>query len=177
MNIRKVIFLLWIALFLTISVISKANEKSGNKDVFMDPESLVRGLYASVTFEPGTLPDWDYVRSFFIPEAVFGVRKSRTYMDVLDLDGYVEWWLEDIEKHNIKEKGFKESIEKMKMTVYRDIAHCFIVYKAKFMTPADAPGHLGLESYSLMKKDGRWWIVSITHDIITPQNPLPDFLR
>jgi hypothetical protein len=176
MNIKKVIFM-WIALFLAASVISIANEKSENDVIFMDPESLLRGLYASVSFEPGTLPDWDYVRSFFIPEAVFGVRKSRTLMDVLDLDGFVDWWLEDIKKHKMKERGFKESIEKMKMTVYGNIAHCFIVYKAQFLTPADAPSQLGLDSFGLMKKDGRWWVVSITNDVITPQNPLPEDLR
>ena len=150
---------------------------STEKAVYMEPESLVRGLYASVTFQPGTLPDWDYVRSFFIPEAVFGVRKSRTLMDVLDLDGFVDWWLEDVEKHNLKKKGLEESVEKLKMTVYGNIAQCFVVYKVRLLTPADAPGQLGLDSFALMKKDGRWWIVSIANDVITPQNPLPDFLK
>jgi hypothetical protein len=177
MHIRKIILLLWIFIFLTVSLISIANQKSGGEDVFLNPESLVRGLYASVTFEPGTLPDWDYVRSFFIPEAVFGVRKSRTLMDVLDLDGFVDWWLEDIEKHNLKERGLEETIEKLKMTTYGNIAHCYVVYKVRILTPDDAPGQLGLDSFSLMKKAGRWWIVSIANDVITPQNPLPDFLR
>jgi hypothetical protein len=45
------------------------------------------------------------------------------------------------------------------------------------MKPADDPGHRGLESYGLMKKEGRWWIVSVTHDVITLQNPLPDIFR
>ena len=177
MKSRKITFLVWIALFLPVSVISMANEKTDNDDVFMNPESLVRGLYASVTFEPSTTPDWDYVRSFFIPEAVFGVRKSRTLMDVLDLGEFVDWWLEDIEKYKIKARGFKETVEKMKMTVYGNIAHCFVLYKARFMTPADAPAQLGLDSFGLMKKDGRWWVVSITNDVITPQNPLPESLR
>ena len=177
MHIRKILQILWISMFLTVSIMSIANEKSGGEDVFLAPESLVRGLYASVTFEPGTLPDWDYVRSFFISEAVFGVRKSRTHMDVLDLEGFVDWWLEDIEKHKLKERGLEESVEKIKMTVYGNIAHCFVVYKVRLLTPADAPGQLGLDSFGLMKKEGRWWIVSITNDVITSQNPLPEDLR
>jgi hypothetical protein len=172
------IFILSTMMFLLVWIVGLAGHNSRtDENVYMEPESLLRGLYAAVTFEPGTLPDWDYVRSFFIPEAVFGVRKSRTSMEVLDLDGFVGWWLEDIEKHKMKERGFKESIEKLKMTVYRDTAHCFIVYKAQFITPADSPGQLGLDSFGLMKKDGRWWIVSITNDVITPQNPLPENLR
>ncbi len=169
---------LFLMMFLSVSMVCMADDPfSSDEDVYMNPESLVRGLYDSVTFEPGTLPDWDYVQSFFIPEAIFGVRKSRTLMDVLDLDGFVDWWLEDIENHKLLEKGLEESVEKMKMTVYGNIAQCFVVYKVRLLTPADAPGQLGLDSFALMKKGGRWWIVSITNDVIDPQNPLPDFLR
>lgn len=166
------------AMLLLVSTLGLAgHDRDIDESVFSDPESLVRGLYASVTFQPGTLPDWEYVRSFFIPEAVFGVRKTRTLMEVLDLDGFVDWWLEDIEKHKLKERGLEEAVEKMKMTVYGNIAHCFVVYKVRILTPADSPGQLGLDSFGLMKKDGRWWVVSITNDVVTPQNPLPEELR
>jgi hypothetical protein len=160
-----------------VSIFNMAHQNKETELVSSDPESLVRGLYASVSFEADTTPDWDYVRSFFIPEAVFGVRKTRTSMEVLGLDGFVAWWLEDIEKHKMKERGFEESVENLKMTEYGNIAQCFVVYKARFKTPADAPGQLGLDSFALMKKDGRWWIVSIMNDVVTPQNPLPEDLR
>lgn len=177
MKLGKILCLLMMTLILNTAIGKTNPVMSVDEDVYGDAESLVRGLYASVTFQPGTLPDWDYVRSFFIPEAVFGVRKSRTLMDVLDLDGFVDWWLEDIKKHNLKERGLEESVEKMKMTVFGNIAQCFVVYKVRLLTPADAPGQQGLDSFALMKKDNRWWIVSITNDVITPENPLPDFLR
>jgi hypothetical protein len=152
------IFILSAMMFLLVSTVGMADiNVSAVEDVYMNPENLVR--------------------SFFVPEAVFGVRKSRTLMEVLDLDGFVDWWLEDIEKHSLKERGLKESVEKMKMTVYGNIAHCFVVYKVRLLTPADAPGQLGLDNFGLMKKEDRWWIVSITNDIITPQNPLPEDLR
>ncbi len=170
-------FLALAVLFFTVHAFNLSYQNAGTGEIFSDPEALVRGLYASVSFEAGTTPDWDYVRSFFIAEAVFGVRKSRTSMDVLDLDGFVTWWLEDIEKHKMKEKGFEESVERMKMTQYRNIAQCFVVYKARFKTPSDSPGQLGLDSFALMKRDGRWWIVSITNDVIVPQNALPEELR
>lgn len=177
MKSGKIFILALTIIFLATTTGTADNNVNTDESVYGDPESLVRGLYASVTFEPGTLPDWDYVRSFFIPEAVFGVRKTRTLMEVLDLDGFIDWWLEDIAKHKLKERGLEESVEKMRMTAYGNIAHCFVVYKVRILTPADAPGQLGLDSFGLMKKDGRWWIVSITNDVVTPQNPLPDFLR
>jgi hypothetical protein len=177
MTFKRNFCLVLIALFIACSSISLADEKGENGEIFQGPESLIRGLYTAVTFQPGTLPDWEYVRSFFIPEAVFGVRKTRTNMEVLDLDGFVGWWLEDVEKHDLEKRGLEETIEKMKLIEYRNIAHCFVVYKVRILTPADSPGQLGLDSYSLMKKEGRWWIISVANDVITPQNPLPDFIR
>ena len=177
MRFWKIFILSTMLLSFASAIYVTGDDMGTDEAVYKEPESLVRGLYASVTFEPGTLPDWDYVRSFFISEAVFGVRKTRTLMEVLDLDGFVDWWLEDVEKHNLKERGLQESVEKLKMITYGNIAQCFVVYKVRLLTPADSPGQLGLDSFSLMKKDGRWWIVSIANDVITPQNPLPDFLK
>ncbi|MGD2294421.1 MAG: hypothetical protein PVF22_01120 [Candidatus Aminicenantes bacterium] len=165
-----------VLLLLNTSALS-LSKNSKDKDTFTDPEKLIRGLYASVTFEPGTIPDWEYVRKFFIPEAVFGVRQTRTSMEVLSVDEFVTWWESDIKKHKMKERGFKESVEKLKKTDYGNIAQVFVVYKARFMIPKNAPGQLGLDSFSLIKKDGRWWIVSVANDIITPENPLPEDLR
>lgn len=147
------------------------------EDVFADPESLVRGLYAAVTFDAGSVPDWDYVRKFFTPEAVIAVRMTRTSMAILNVEEFVKWFDDDVKKYKMNERGFEESIEKLKLTVFGDMAHCFVVYKARFKTPENLPGQLGLDSWSLMKKDGRWWIVSVTNDVVTPQRPLPEELR
>jgi hypothetical protein len=152
-------------------------QSAAGEEVFASPETLVRGLYAAVTFGPGSTPDWDHVRSFFIPEAVFGVRKTRTSMEVLNVDAFVDWFISDIKKFKMDELGFEETVQKLKLTEYGNIAQCFVVYRARLKTPADSPGQLGLDSFSLMKKDGRWWIVSVANDIISPQNPLPEELR
>jgi hypothetical protein len=147
------------------------------EEVFMDPESLVRGLYTAVTFDAGSVPDWDYVSKFFTPEAVIAVRMTRTSMAVLNVEEFVKWFDDDVKKYKMNERGFEESIEKIKLTVFGDMAHCFVVYKARFKTPENSPGQLGLDSWGLMKKDGRWWIVSVTNDVVTPQRPLPEELR
>ena len=148
-------------------------ENPAEGDIFMDPESLVRGLYAAVTFDPNTMADWDYVKKFFLPEAVFAMRKTTTSMVVIDVAAFVEWFVSDVEKYKMKDRGFEETVENLKLTVFGDMAHCFVVYKARFMTPADTPGQIGLDSFGLMKKDGRWWIVSVTNDVVTSERPLP----
>lgn len=167
-----VVFLL---IFFTLSLAD--GETAVDEDFFMDPESLVRGLYAAVTFDPGNVPDWDYVRQFFTPEAVIAVRMTRTSMAILNVEEFVKWFDGDVKKYKMNERGFEESIEKMKLTMFGDMAHCFVVYKARFKTPENLPGQLGLDSWSLMKKDGRWWIVAVTNDVVTPQRELPEELR
>jgi hypothetical protein len=161
--------------FLTLGVADGATADEG--DIFMDPESLVRGLYASVTFDAGSVPDWEYVRKFFTPEAVIAVRMTRTSMAILNVDEFLKWFDDDVKKYKMNERGFEETIEKLKLTTFGDMGHCFVVYKARFKTPENAPGQLGLDSWGLMKKDGRWWIVSVTNDVVTPQRPLPEELR
>jgi hypothetical protein len=59
--IRRDIFsyfcMVFVLVFLTLSMADgMATDEQG---VFMDPESLVRGLYSAVTFDAGSVPDWD----------------------------------------------------------------------------------------------------------------------
>jgi hypothetical protein len=174
----RTIFSVWVALLLLAPTLCMAQEeRAANEEIFLNPESLVRGLYAAVSIDPGNTHDWDYVRKFFIPEVVFAVRMTRTSMAVLNLDEFVEWFKGDVKKYKMLERGFEEIVQKMKMTVFGDMAQCFVVYKARLKTQTDAPGTLGLDSFGLMKKDGRWWVVSITNDIVTSQNLLPEELR
>ncbi len=169
---------LCMAFLLGIFVLSTATEiRAAEEDVFADPESLVRDLYAAVTFDPGNVPDWEHVRKFFTPEAVIAVRMTPTSMAILNVEEFVKWFDDDVKKYKMEERGFEETIETLKLTVFGDMAHCFVVYKARFKTPENLPGQLGLDSWGLLKKDGRWWIVSVTNDVVTPQRPLPEELR
>ena len=170
------IVLLGILLFQGNIVFTETGIDNGN-NVFDNPESLVRGLYAAVTWNPGEMADWEFVKKFFIPDAVFAMRKTRTLMEVMNGEEFIDWFKDDAKKYKMDERGFEESVEKLKMTVYRDTAHCFVVYKARFKTPENLPGQYGLDGFSLLKKDGRWWIVSVVNDVITPQDPLPEELR
>jgi len=178
MNLRKGFYPLGLAVFMAFSASGFAPQMVGSEqEVFSDPESLVRGLYAAVSFGPCKPADWGYVRKFFLPEAVIVVRKTRTTMEVQNLDMFIRWFEDDAKKFNMDEKGFEETIEKLKLTVFGDTAQCFVVYKARLKTPPDLPGQYGLDSWSLVKKDGRWWVASITNDVVTPQRPLPEDLR
>jgi ketosteroid isomerase-like protein len=98
-------------------------------------------------------------------------------MEVLNLDGFIQWFEDDVKKFKMDEKGFEEIVEKLRMTVFGDTAQCFVVYRARLKSPPGAQGQIGLDSWALMKKDERWWVVSVTNDIVTPQRPLPEELK
>jgi hypothetical protein len=117
------------------------------------------------------------VKECFIPEAVLAVRKTPVSMAVMNTREFVDWFVADVEKFKMKELGFEEKIERLKLTVFGDMAHVFVVYKARLKTPADSPGQFGLDSWELVKKEGRWWVVGMTNDVVTPQRPLPVELR
>jgi ketosteroid isomerase-like protein len=178
MKLRNASCLLGLALFLVFSASGFTPETAPpEQEVFLNPESLVRGLYAAVSFGQGKPADWSYVRKFFLPEAVIVVRKTRTAMEVQNVDMFIQWFEDDAKKFKMDEKGFEETIEKLKLTVFGDTAQCFVVYKARLKTPPETPGQIGLDSWALMKKDERWWVVSVTNDVVTPQRPLPEELR
>jgi hypothetical protein len=155
-----------------------AGQEPAGDPVFSDPETLVRGLYAAVTFPPGTTdPDWARVRAFFLPEAVFAMRRTPTSMAVLDLKGFVDWFIEDFQRVRMGERGFEETVQTLKLTRFGGMAHCFVVYRARLMTPADQRGEYGLDSFGLVELNGRWWIASITNDVVSRDRPLPEGLR
>ncbi len=146
-------------------------------DIFQDPERMIRALYEAVTFPTGTTdPDWDRVRSFFHPEVVFCMRQTRETMVVIDLDEFIAWFARDFVQQRFTERGFEETVQNLKLTVFGGMAQCWVVYRASYMTP-DARGQLGLDNHGLVYDQGRWWIASITNDVVTAERPLPDFLR
>lgn len=178
MRLPNTFYFFGLALFIALSASGfSAAKAAGEEDVFSNPESLVRGLYAAVSFDPGSPPNWEYVRKFFLPNALIGVRKTRTSMEVMNVDAFVKWFEDDVKRFKMEERGFEEIIEKLKMTIFGNIAQCFVVYRARFKTPPDLPGQIGLDNWAMMKLDERWWVVSVTNDIVGPQRPLPEELR
>ena len=62
------------------------------------------------------------------------------------------------------------------MTVIGDVVHCFVLYGAS--TPNNPnPPQRGVDSFQLMKRNGRWWIVSVINEIPRPGVPIPEELQ
>ncbi len=138
-------------------------------------EAVVEDLYRLVTFDAGTTPDWDRVRSLFVEQAVVVLRTGRETMTVFSLDGFVDDFVQFIENREVEKTGFVERILKMKSTVYGDVAHVLVLFDSHIPGTEAAP-HPGIDSFQLIRQAGQWKIISITNDRPSPGNPIPDEL-
>jgi len=149
---------------------------AAQQDTPQAAEDVVRQLYDLVTFEAGTTPNWDEVRALFIDEAVVVLRKTRTATTVFSLEGFVNDFVTFIEQANVEETGFEEEILRLHATEFHDMAQAWVLYQAS-VPGSQRPPQQGVDSFSLIRQDGRWLIASITNDIPTPDHPIPEVLR
>jgi hypothetical protein len=60
--------------------------------------------------------------------------------------------------------------------VFRDIAYVLVLYTSpspgKSMTPIE-----GVYSFHLIKKEGRWWVISILNEIPSDDRPKAEILK
>lgn len=173
MRLVKISFCLTLLLYCCL--VAEAQSLNAEKP-FQTAEQVVRELYDLVTFEPNELPDWEKVKATFIANPVIVLRTGRDKTDVMSLQGFIDLWLHDIEKYKMDKTGFQEKIINLKMDVFGDIAHGWVLYEASIPN-RPMPPQQGVDSFQLMKKEGRWWIVSITNEIPGPGRPVPEFLR
>lgn len=137
------------------------------------PESLIVEIYRSVTFPAeGPLPDWAKVESMFIGDAVIVMRVSPDSMGILSIDDFISDFENFIENSPAQNAGFTERIITIKPLVFGDIAHIMVLYEAS-ITGSKRPPTVGVDSWHLLKKDGRWWITSVANDITTKDRSVP----
>jgi hypothetical protein len=115
---------------------------------------------------------WDSVRSLFLDQAVIVLRTSRDQTTIFSVDGFVNDFNQFIDRANIVKTGFEEKIINMKTAVMGDMAHAFVLYEAHIPGSGRSPQQ-GVDSFSFIRKEGRWWIVAITNEIPSPNKPVP----
>jgi len=171
-SVFQVLFLIsffYLNLSAQVQTLSEAKE-------FRTAESVVTELYKLVTFETGSTPDWQKVKSLFIDEAIIVLRTSRENTTIFSVEGFVDDFINFIERDNAKQTGFVERIIRMKPMVFGDMAHILVLYEAH-IPGSQRPPQQGVDCFLLIKKDGRWWIEAIANEIPTPDNPIPEELQ
>jgi hypothetical protein len=140
------------------------------------PEGLIEEIYRLVSFPAGTTPDWDAVRDLFIPEALVVLRTSRDGSTVFSVDGFVEDFVTFIEQSDVESTGFTERILDTQTFEWGDIAHVLVLFDSDIPGDGREP-RAGVDSFQLIKRDGRWWIASITNERPATDRPLPELFE
>ncbi len=141
------------------------------------PEGVVRELYSAVCVTPGgKLPNWEKVRGLFYKDAAIFVRTSRSETATFSVQGFIDDFVAFNERARVQERGYTEKVVRLKPLVFQNIAHVLVLYEAS-ITNSPRPPQKGVDSFQLIKKDGRWWILSVANDVPDEGAALPKELQ
>ena len=129
-------------------------------------DSIMRAVYDVISGPAGQRRDWNRMRSLFTANArlmPYGARGLRS--------GSVEDYITSSGPF-LEERGFIEHEVARRVEQYSNIAHVFSTYEAR--NSEGGPVILrGINSFQLVRHEGRWWVVSIMWEAETPQTPIP----
>ena len=128
-------------------------------------DQALRGVYEVSAGPPGRTREFDCMRTLFAPGAT---------LKAIGPNGLHGGTLEDYISRNAKileEKGFTERELGRRTEVWGGLATAWSAYDGR---TADGSFHeRGINSFQLVKIDGKWVVASILWQEETPANPLP----
>jgi len=170
--------------FLCLSAGPGQTQVTADKAALPSVGDSVAEVYNLVSSAGGNLPDWDKVRARFLKEAVIVLRTSRTALTAFTLEGFIQDFIDFYGRpykmgeavYVPKEIGFSEKVVRMKTWEYGDMAHVLVLYEA-MITGSPMKPQQGVDSWLLVRRDGRWLIAAATNEIVSAANPVPSELR
>ncbi len=129
-------------------------------------DAIMAAVYDVISGPAGQRRDWDRMRSLFTVDARLMPKGSRG-LRIGSVEDYIT-----VNGGSLERDGFFEREVARRVEQYGDIAHVFSTYEAR--RTADGPVFMrGINSFQLVRHDGRWWVVSIMWQAETPQTPIP----
>jgi len=128
-------------------------------------DAAIRGVYEVISGPPGQKRDFDRMRSLFAPGATLkaigpkGLRGG-------SLDDYISR-----NKDVLEREGFTERELGRRLEVWGGLATAWSAYDGR--TANGSFHERGINSFQLVKIDGKWLVASILWQEETPDNPLP----
>ena len=133
-------------------------------------DQAIRGVYEVISGPPGQKRDFDKMRSLFAPGATLKAigRKGLRGGSVED---YISRNKDVLEKEGFTERELGRRVE-----VWGGLATAWSAYDGR--TASGSFHERGINSFQLVKVDGKWLVASILWQEETPDNPLPkDLVR
>lgn len=151
-----------------ISVLAFAAAAAAQRPSAVDMAGIdraIRGVYEVISGPPGQKRDFDRMRTLFAPGAT---------LKAIGPKGLRGGSLEDYIARNkdvLEQKGFTERELGRRTEVWGGLATAWSAYDGR---TADGSFHeRGINSFQLVKIDGKWVVASILWQEETPDNPLP----
>ena len=141
---------------------------------------IMTELYASVTRAPGAPFEWDRLRAIMHPAGIMVPQRGQAQGEtrIMDVDAFIAWvdqgWKPII--GTAQDQGFHERQTNLIVEEFGDIAHAFTTYEKGPYEPRRVQAR-GINSVQLIKRDGRWYVLSITWDEESSGGPLPPKYR
>jgi hypothetical protein len=139
-------------------------------------DGIMTELYASVTRAPGEPFAWDRLRAIMLPGGVMLPQRAQTGGEslMMDVDGFIamvdEVW--DPVIGTPQDIGFFERQINVIVEEFGDVAHALTTYEKGYYEPRRILAR-GVNSVQLVKREGRWYVLSITWDEENTAGPLP----
>lgn len=130
-------------------------------------DAIVKALYESVSFSPGSQPDFNRLRTLFHPDGrvVPPKREIGDDVKVFDIETFIKNSRENIILTGLEAKGFFEQETKRATEAFGNIVHVFSTYESKHVQKDASPFQRGVNSIQLVNDKGRWWVVTVMWDI------------
>ena len=128
-------------------------------------DAAIRGVYEVISGPPGQKRDFDRMRNLFAPGAT---------MKAIGPKGLHGGSVEDYiarDKDILEREGFTERELGRRLQVWGGLATALSSYDGR--TANGSFHERGINSFELVKIDGKWLIASILWQEETPANPLP----
>ena len=140
-------------------------------------DTIVAALYASVSHEGSAMPDFEKLRSIFLPVGMLIPPKkpSEDIFTTLDADQFAERVKKGIAAQ--KEKGepgsFIEREIGRRADCFGNVCQIFSAYESRHAASDEKPFVRGINSIQLVRDGRRWWIASVAWDVESATNPIP----
>ena len=136
-----------------------------SKADFAGINAAIRGVYEVISGPPGQKRDFDKMRSMFAPNATLKAIGPKSLHG-----GSVEDYISR-NKEVLEREGFTERELGRRVEIWGGLATAWSAYDGR--TANGSFHERGINSFQLVKVDGKWLVASILWQEATPENPLP----
>jgi hypothetical protein len=140
-------------------------------------DAVIAALYASVSHDSATAPNWERMRSIFLQVGMLIPPKNpkSDMFTVLDVDGFEQRVRESVAAAKAKgdPTSFFEREIARRLDCFGNVCQAFSTYESRRAPSDEKPFVRGINSIQLVNDGRRWWIASVVWDTERADNAIP----